>query len=86
MVFNGLLRYKPGDATVFEPDLATALPTATTNADGQAGLAVRLRTGVMCQPSDGVLPYELTSDDVVYSLTEGRRTRPPRRTPATTPA
>src|SRR5918911_1484021 len=26
MVFNGLLRYKPGDGRSFEPDLATSLP------------------------------------------------------------
>jgi hypothetical protein len=27
MLFNGLIRYKPGDATAFEPDLAISLPT-----------------------------------------------------------
>jgi len=26
MIFNGLVRYKPGDGSVFEPDLAEALP------------------------------------------------------------
>src|SRR5215210_7800136 len=26
MVFNGLIRYRPGDATAFEPDLAVGLP------------------------------------------------------------
>jgi ABC-type transport system substrate-binding protein len=28
MIFNGLVRYKPGDGSVFEPDLATSLPTS----------------------------------------------------------
>jgi peptide/nickel transport system substrate-binding protein len=70
MVFNGLLRYKPGDATVFEPDLATQLPTPTVDANGKQVWQFSLRTGVTCQPS-GVAPaYELTSDDVMYSFTK----------------
>jgi peptide/nickel transport system substrate-binding protein len=68
MVFNGLLRYKPGDATAFEPDLVTAMPAATTAADGKQVWTFSLRHDVMCQPSEGVPAYELTSDDVVYSL------------------
>ena len=68
MVFNGLLRFKPGDATAFEPDLATALPAPITDADGKQVWTFFLRKGVMCHPSDGVPAYELTSDDVVYSL------------------
>ncbi len=70
MVFNGLLRYKPGDATVFEPDLATALPTPTTDAAGNQVWQFSLRQGVMCQPSDVSPAYELTSDDVLYSFTK----------------
>jgi peptide/nickel transport system substrate-binding protein len=68
MVFNGLVRYKPGDTTQFEPDLATALPTSTSDTAGKQTWTVPLRKGVMCHPSDGVPAYELTSDDVVYSL------------------
>jgi peptide/nickel transport system substrate-binding protein len=68
MVFNGLIRYKPGDATAFAPDLAATLPGATTNPDGKQTWTFVLRQGVMCQPSEGVPAYELTSDDVVYSL------------------
>jgi len=67
MVFNGLLRYTPGDATRFEPDLATTLPVATTSAGTQTW-SFTLRQGVLCHPSDGVPAYELTSEDVVYSL------------------
>jgi peptide/nickel transport system substrate-binding protein len=68
MVFNGLLRYRPGDATRFEPDLAVTMPGPTTNAQGKQVWTFFLRKGVMCHPSDGVPAYELTSDDVVYSL------------------
>ena len=68
MVFNGLLRFKPGDATAFEPDLAQTLPGPTTDANGKQTWTFFLRKGVMCQPLDGVPAYELTSDDVVYSL------------------
>jgi peptide/nickel transport system substrate-binding protein len=68
MVFNGLLRYKPGDATAFESDLAATLPGPITNAEGKQTWTFILRHGVLCQPSEGVPPYELTSEDVVYSL------------------
>jgi peptide/nickel transport system substrate-binding protein len=68
MVFNGLLRYTPGDATSFQPDLATALPGPLTDASGHQQWTFSLRQGVMCHPADGLPSYELTSDDVVYSL------------------
>src|SRR6266850_2206744 len=68
IVFNGLLRYKPGDATAFESDLAATLPGPINNAEGKQTWTFILRHGVMCHPSDGVPAYELTSDDVVYSL------------------
>jgi peptide/nickel transport system substrate-binding protein len=68
MVFNGLVRYKPGDATAFESDLAATLPGPITNAEGKQTWSFILRHGVMCQPTDGVRAYELTSEDVVYSL------------------
>ncbi|CAN5272546.1 ABC transporter substrate-binding protein [soil metagenome] len=67
MVFNALIRFKPGDGTAFEPDLATALPEPQTDG-GKQTWTFALRKGVMCQPTDGVPAYELTSDDVVYSL------------------
>jgi peptide/nickel transport system substrate-binding protein len=68
MVFDGLIRYTPGDATSFEPDLATTLPSPTTDANGKQVWTFFLRRGVLCHPYDDVPPYELTSDDVVYSL------------------
>ena len=67
MIFNALIRYKPGDASVFEPDLAGALPEPRIVGGKQAWI-FKLRRGVMCHPS-GVTPsYELTAEDVVWSL------------------
>jgi len=67
MIFNGLVRYKPGDGSVFEPDLATALPTPKMEG-GKQVWTFQLRKGVMCHPTAGVPSYQLTSEDVVYSL------------------
>ncbi len=67
MVFNGLLRYKPGEAPVMEPDLAKSIPEFTMR-DGRQVWTVRLRKGVMFHPAPGLLPYELTADDVIFSL------------------
>jgi peptide/nickel transport system substrate-binding protein len=67
MVFNGLIRYKPGDGSVFEPDLTTELPEPEL-VDGKQVWTFKLRSGVMCHPSDEVPSYELTSEDVVFSL------------------
>jgi ABC-type transport system substrate-binding protein len=67
MIFNGLIRYKPGDGSVWEPDLAEALPEPEL-VDGTQVWTFNLRRGVMCHPSDEVPSYELTSEDVVWSL------------------
>jgi peptide/nickel transport system substrate-binding protein len=67
MIFNGLIRYKPGDGSVWEPDLAEALPEPEL-VDGKQVWTFNLRRGVMCHPSDEVPSYELTSEDVVWSL------------------
>ena len=67
MIFNGLIRYKPGDASQFEPDIATALPEPKMEG-GKQVWTFSLRKGVMCQPSEGVASYELTSDDVAFSF------------------
>lgn len=67
MVFNGLVRFKPGDASVIEPDLATAVPEPVDE-NGKQTWTFTLRTGVMCHASPKSEAYELTSDDVVFSL------------------
>ncbi len=69
MVFNGLVRYKPGEAPEMEPDLATAIPEPEI-VDGKQVWTFELRQGVMCHPSPATEAYELTADDVVYSLTK----------------
>ncbi len=64
-IFNGLVRYPHGNQVDVEPDLAE---TWKTSSDGKTW-TFKLRKGVMFHPfpkqPDG---YELTSDDVVYSL------------------
>ena len=67
MVFNGLVRYRPGDITVFEPDLAESWEVS---ADGLVW-TFHLRKGVRVHPFAGTPDgYELTSEDVVFSLTK----------------
>ena len=67
MMFNALVRYKPGDGSVFEPDLAESLPEPEI-VDGKQVWTFTLRKGVMCHPTEATPAYELTSDDVVWSL------------------
>ncbi len=69
MIFSGLVRYKPGDGAFesMEPDLAEALPEMEMVGDQQVW-TFKLRQGVMCHPAGNIPAYELTSEDVVYSL------------------
>src|SRR5438046_633742 len=46
MVFNGLLRFKPGDATSFEADLASTVPGPINDAEGHQTWTFVLRHGV----------------------------------------
>lgn len=64
MVFNGLIRYKPGDITEFEPDIAESWEVS----DGNLTWTFQLRDDVMCHPWNGNPGYPLTSEDVAYSL------------------
>jgi peptide/nickel transport system substrate-binding protein len=75
MIFNGLLRYKPGDGAfeMMEPDLAEALPDMEV-VDGKQVWTFKLRQGVQCQPAGKIPAYELTSEDVVYSLEKSANT------------
>ncbi|MEM7029554.1 MAG: ABC transporter substrate-binding protein [Chloroflexota bacterium] len=70
MIFNALVRYKPGGAPEIEADLAEAVPTPELTDDGKQVWTFKLREGVMCHPSSATDAYELTSADVVYSLTK----------------
>lgn len=67
MIFNGLVRYKPGDITVIEPDLAESWEVSE---DGLVW-TFHLRPGAFVHPFPGAPEgYELTSEDVVFSLTK----------------
>ena len=67
MIFNGLLRYKPGQAPEIEPDLAVAIPHPQAVGDKQVW-RFELRRDVMCHPGPQTEAYPLTADDVVFSL------------------
>ncbi len=67
MVFNGLIRYRPGAAPALEPDLAEDVPGPEI-IDGKQTWTFHLRHGVQCQAGPQSPAYELTADDVVYSL------------------
>ena len=69
LVFNGLLRYQPGNMSVdaIIPDLATEIPSPKVLADGRQQWILKLKQGVMTHPYEGNPGYELTSEDVVYS-------------------
>lgn len=67
MLFNGLLRYKPGLAPKLEPDLARDFPRYQLK-NGRQVWTVNLRKGVLFHPGHGLEPYELTAEDVVFSL------------------
>jgi peptide/nickel transport system substrate-binding protein len=69
MLYNGLLRYAPGDGAfeLMEPDLAADFPTQEM-VDGAQVWTFTLRQGVMCHPVGAIPAYELTSEDVLYSL------------------
>lgn len=68
MIFDGLLRYKPGEYPAMEPGLATDIPEPET-VDGKQIWVFNLRKGVITHPFPGYPDgYELTAEDVVYSL------------------
>lgn len=65
MMFNGLVRYPPGNQVKMEPDLADSW---TVSADKKVW-TFKLRKGVFFHPYPGnPNGYELTSEDVVFSL------------------
>ena len=65
MIFNGLLRYKPGDISVIETDLAERYEVS---GDGMA-MTFYLRKGVMSHPFKGYPDgIELTTEDIAYNI------------------
>ena len=71
MLFNGLLRYQPGNAPQIEPDLAESIPEFEM-VDGHQVWTVRLRKGVFFHSGPLVPAHELTADDVVFSLNKSK--------------
>jgi peptide/nickel transport system substrate-binding protein len=74
MVFNGLLRYQPGNAPKIEPDLAAAIPEFQMAA-GRQVWTVKLRRGVMFHPGPETPAYEMTAQDVAGSLKKSADSR-----------
>jgi len=72
MVFNGLLRYQPGNAPKIEPDLAEQIP-GFEMIGGQQVWTVKLRKGILFHPGPQMAAYELTAEDVVFSLQKSAR-------------
>ena len=71
MAFNGLLRYVPGNAPRIEPDLAREIPEFKL-IDGKQVWTVLLRKGIMFHAGPKTDAYELTADDVVFSLNKSQ--------------
>jgi peptide/nickel transport system substrate-binding protein len=65
IIFNGLVRYPPGNNVKIQPDLATSWGVSKDH----KVWTFHLRKGVFFHPFPGYpAGYELTSEDVVYSL------------------
>jgi len=67
LVFNCLLRYRPGDARTIEPDLVREMPRFQL-IDNRQVWTVSLKQGVVFHGSPFFPSHELTAEDVVYSL------------------
>ena len=67
MVFNGLLRYQPGNAPRMEPDLAERIPEFKMH-NGRQVWTVPLRKGVMFHSGPQSPAHEMTAEDVVFSF------------------
>lgn len=71
MVFNGLLRFSPGNSPNIELDLAREMPEFKIVNNRQIW-KILLRKGVMFHPGPYTNSYEMTADDVVFSLNKSR--------------
>ncbi|MBR9985382.1 MAG: hypothetical protein KFF68_05680 [Desulfosarcina sp.] len=60
MVFNGLLRYQPGNAPKIEPDLAEQIP-GFEMIGGRQVWTVKLRKGILFHPGPQTAAYALTT-------------------------
>jgi len=67
LVFNCLIRYVPGDLARLEPDIAEFIPSYELR-NGRQVWTVHLKKGVLFHPGPFNPAYELTADDVIFSL------------------
>lgn len=67
MVFNCLIRYVPGDLSRLEPDIAASIPTYQLE-NGRQVWTVHLKKKIFFHPGPFNPAYELTADDVIFSL------------------
>jgi peptide/nickel transport system substrate-binding protein len=67
LVFNCLIRYAPGDLSRLEPDIAESIPTFVLR-NGRQVWTVHLKKGILFHPGPFNSAYELTADDVIFSL------------------
>ncbi|WP_166356103.1 ABC transporter substrate-binding protein [Phytoactinopolyspora limicola] len=68
MIFDGLVRYHVGDVSApFEPGIAEAVPEPEMDGDTQTW-TIRIRDDVVCPAGRHTEAYQLTADDVAYSL------------------
>ena len=68
MIFNGLVRFIPGNSDKFEADLAEEVPEGETQDDGSQTWTFTLKEGVMTHATEGAGSTELTVDDLVFSF------------------
>lgn len=67
MVFNGLIRFKPGLAPELEPDLAVDIPEPVV-VNGKQTWTFHLRQGVLFHPAVDGQVREMTAADVIASF------------------
>ncbi|MFU8768473.1 MAG: ABC transporter substrate-binding protein [Desulfotignum sp.] len=67
MVFNSLVRYVSGDLSRLEPDIAESIPRFHIQ-DGRQVWTIHLKKGIFFHPGPFNPAYELTAEDVVFSL------------------
>jgi peptide/nickel transport system substrate-binding protein len=67
LVFNCLIRYVPGDLSRLEPDIAASIPTYQLE-NGRQVWTVHLKKRIFFHPGPFNPVYELTADDVIFSL------------------
>ncbi len=67
MVFNSLVRYVPGNLSRLEPDIAESIPEFYIK-NGRQIWTIKLKKGIFFHPGPFNPAYELTADDVIFSL------------------